>query len=74
MITDAIKRLDEEIAGLTLAVKHAHPVADVGLEIARLTFLLQQKRSQQMAIYFNTLAVCDRLGLEPSVERPYPYG
>jgi hypothetical protein len=69
VLVDSIKQLERELETLTIVVRQAHELAfprDLELEIARLWFLLYQKRGREMAIHHNYLAVCHRIGIDPN--------
>ena len=67
MISDTLKRLAVELEALAVTIRHAKErefPADIDLELARLSFLLYQRRIRESAIHYNYLAVCHRIGIE----------
>ena len=77
MISDTIKRLETEIAALTVELQRAREIAfprDLESELARLTFHLSQERVRKLAIHHNYLAICDRAGIIPYEYSENPYG
>lgn len=68
MLSETMKKLEGELTTLAVTIRHARELefhGDLHLELARLEFLIYQRRSREIAIRHNYLAVCHRIGIDP---------